>query len=213
MNKMSSQQPFDSFAQAGLASARIVLDALQELSNVASTSNPLLTLKTQSCCEIPPPCWLPQCFGEFASKACPCGTALLRIQVTNCQAVSSEVKLAIETDNDVTIKITPDRAVLGPMECKWFTLAVSIPEDACQGECYDLMVWVRGCNEHYARWKITVTDGFCGTCLEKKIEDCPDYVHHWYDHFYCNRPCFSMRQDRQDRKNQETTKTGPGRSQ
>jgi hypothetical protein len=21
------------------------------------------------------------------------------------------------------------------------------------------------------------------------VEDCPDLLHHWYDHFYCNRPC------------------------
>jgi hypothetical protein len=24
---------------------------------------------------------------------------------------------------------------------------------------------------------------------EVEIEDCPDLIHHWYDHFYCERPC------------------------
>ena len=24
---------------------------------------------------------------------------------------------------------------------------------------------------------------------ELTVEDCPDLVHHWYDHFYCPRPC------------------------
>jgi hypothetical protein len=22
-----------------------------------------------------------------------------------------------------------------------------------------------------------------------EVEDCPDLIHHWYDHFYCDRPC------------------------
>jgi hypothetical protein len=21
------------------------------------------------------------------------------------------------------------------------------------------------------------------------VDDCPDYQHHWYDHFYCHRHC------------------------
>jgi len=25
--------------------------------------------------------------------------------------------------------------------------------------------------------------------VDIEIEDCPDLIHHWYDHFYCPRPC------------------------
>ena len=28
-----------------------------------------------------------------------------------------------------------------------------------------------------------------GGCHEVRVSDGPDHVHHWHDHFYCNRPC------------------------
>jgi hypothetical protein len=28
------------------------------------------------------------------------------------------------------------------------------------------------------------------------VEDCPDLIHHWYDHFYCPRPCIEERSNR-----------------
>jgi hypothetical protein len=30
----------------------------------------------------------------------------------------------------------------------------------------------------------------CGaSCPEVEVDDCPDNIHHWYDHFYCERGC------------------------
>lgn len=191
MNKSSNQNVVDSMTQAGLESARIVLDALNRISGIVSASNPLLTLQKQSCCDIPPACWLPRNFGNIESRSCRRGTALLRIKVSNCRPTPGEVRVHARTDARLDIKVTPDRAMIGPMECKWFTVIVTIPEDACEGEQYDLVVWVSGCNDHFARWAVTVAEGASGTCRQLEVEDCPDYVHHWYDHFYCDRPCYS----------------------
>jgi hypothetical protein len=30
-------------------------------------------------------------------------------------------------------------------------------------------------------------------CNEVEINDCPDMIHHWYDHFYCHRHCQDQR--------------------
>jgi hypothetical protein len=78
------------------------------------------------------------------------------------------------------------------MERKWFTVVATVPEDACRGHSYDLLVWVVGCHEHYLRWSVRVAQGDSGGCHEVIVEDCPDYAHHWYDHFYCEHPCFAQ---------------------
>jgi hypothetical protein len=50
-------------------------------------------------------------------------------------------------------------------------------------------VWIHGCVEHAVRWTVRVAGRGGDSCNELDIDDCPDYVHHWYDHFYCARPC------------------------
>jgi hypothetical protein len=196
MDKSSNQNVIESMSQAGLASARVVFDALQEITGIVSANNPLLALQNRSCCDIPPACWLPRQFGTVESRACPCGTALLRLKVSNCRPARSEIEVRAKTDAKLEIKVTPGRATLDPMESRHFTVVAHIPEDACRGESYDLIVWVSGCNDHFARWNVIVGDGASGTCQILEVEDCPDYVHHWYDHFYCNQPCFSRSRKR-----------------
>lgn len=188
MKQSDQSQTLDSMTQAGVDAARQLLNVFENIARSAS-SNSLLNLQRSSCCEIPPACWLPRNFGTFYSRACPCGTALLRVQVTNCQPTTSDISVQIQNQDELSIKITPQAATLGPMERKWFTVAITIPEDTCKGQLYDLVVWIKGCNEHYARWEVEVADGASGTCLEAQVDDCPDYEHHWYDHFYCKRPC------------------------
>jgi len=39
------------------------------------------------------------------------------------------------------------------------------------------------------RWTIKQTSRGGTCCHEVDIDDGPDYLHHWYDHFYCERPC------------------------
>ncbi len=196
MKKVGDELSFESVTRVGLEAAKIYLDAVQEISDLVTAAGSQFSLQGQSCCDIPPACWLPRCFGEFESRACPLGTALFRIRVTNCQPVRSTIKVAAKTDSDVAVEITPESVVLDPMERKWITIAAKIPADACKGEALELLVWVLGCNDHYARWYIKVADGESGSCVEATIEDCPDYQHHWYDHFYCARPCFSRAHNR-----------------
>lgn len=189
MQKSNSQLALDAMTRAALESARIAIDAMGRMADVAVAASPFQTSGNASCCEIPPACWLPRRFGHFESRACPGGTALLRVKVCNCQPRASDIAIRVEGDADIGFKVTPERATIAPMACKRFTVTVSVPEDACKGHSYDFRVWVDGCHHHYARWSVTVGHDASGTCNEAEVEDCPDYVHHWYDHFYCQRGC------------------------
>lgn len=191
MEKLDNQQTIDSLTRLGIDTSHVMLDAFAQFVRTANAANPILNLQAKECCDIPPACWLPRCFGTFDSRACPCGTAMLRVRVNNCQPTSNTIAIAVKNDDDLEVKLTPQSVTLGPMERKWFTISVAIPEDACKGQLYELLVWVVGCNKHYARWDVLVADGVSGSCAEVEVEDCPDYVHHWYDHFYCVRPCFA----------------------
>jgi hypothetical protein len=128
-------------------------------------------------CDVPPPCWWPRAAGEVTSFICEGDTATLRIEVTNCGP--QRRSFSVEAPKDVTA--TPAQLDLGPMERQLVTLRRGGPGEA--------VVWVRGCYEHFVRWTVEISSRGSSTCHEVRIEDCPDYRHHWYDHFYCERPC------------------------
>lgn len=189
----SDERSVTDLTSAGLDAAHLLLDSFAQVARAAVAANPLLKARAKTCCDIPPACWLPRDLGELTSNACPCGTALVRLRIENCQPRTANVSISASSDADLEIKITPASATLAPMQRKWFTVGVTIPDDACPGESYEVLVWVAGCNEYYLRWTVKVADGVSGSCHEVVVEDCPDYVHHWYDHFYCERPCFAGR--------------------
>jgi hypothetical protein len=191
MDQADLRGPLDVMTRSGVEVTRAVLESFGALARSAAAINPFLTTAQRSCCDIPPACWLPRPLGELTSSACPCGTALIRFRVSNCQPVPASVMVRVPGESGLDIKVTPQQAVLQPMERKWFTVVATVPQDACKGEAYENVLWVAGCNEHYLRWTVRVADGISGGCHEIEVEDCPDYVHHWYDHFYCKRPCFA----------------------
>jgi len=165
-------------------SAQSAMDALQNMTSA-------MPMRTGSCCKIPPPCWLPRAIGDVVSHVCPGATAVLRICVTNCSF--SPRTVTIETPADSKIVVTPASVTLGPRERKCITLSLAVSAD--QKECDDTrnFILVRGCRLHYLVWTVAVSKRGGCTCHEVEVDDCQDYVHHWYDHFYCNRPCLPTR--------------------
>lgn len=139
-------------------------------------------------CHIPPPCWAPKAIGEIVSHACPGATATIRLRISNCGATRREIK--IDAAGKATgVKIDPPALTLGPMERETVAVSVAIPTDAGHGYEQEMLLWVRGCKQQYLRWTVRVTSRGGSCCHEVEVEDCPDLVHHWYDHFYCQRPC------------------------
>ncbi len=74
-----------------------------------------------------------------------------------------------------------------------FEATLKIPENTDSGTRYESILWVDGCNQHYLRWTVIVGSTSFDSCHEVRVDDCPDYRHHWYDHFYCARPCLAPR--------------------
>ncbi len=139
-------------------------------------------------CRIPPPCWEPQPLGTFTSRAGPESDATIRIRVTNCGLTSRTVTIEPSPASKGLV-IKPAQLVLGPEERGYAVVSFKVPPSAAEGAVSEFLVWVRGCNEHFFRWRVQVCRSCGGSCPEVDVEDCPDLIHHWYDHYYCERGC------------------------
>jgi hypothetical protein len=143
-----------------------------------------------SCCDIPEPCWMPRCAGDAVCRLAPGDTGELRLLITNADYVSHHYHLHAAGSGaaDVTFPVTT--FTLTPKERRlvkvFFTMPASPPP---QGGPYDVVIWVRGCREHYVRWTLHEATKSLHCCHETCIEDAPDYIVRWYDHFYCKRSC------------------------
>jgi hypothetical protein len=183
---------FSALARAGLSALDAWMKSMIELARIGTSLNPVLQnladAQRRRSCEIPPPCWMPKSLGEIHSLACPGGTAVVRIRVTNCQARPGRVRAAF-AEGSPAGEVAPDELVLSPMERGWFTARLALPDDACKGQKIERILWVRGCNAHYLRWVVEAAEGGASSCHAVDVEDCADPIHHWYDHFYCDRPC------------------------
>ncbi len=185
----------DELNRVGAAAVKDLFKSFSELARLGMEINPVLQVFTAAqrpaSCEIPPPCWLPRTLGELKSIVCAGGTVSLRVRVTNCQARASQVQLKASPE-DLQVEIDPQSALLAAMERRWFNIKLTAPADACKGGRYEALLWVHGCNSYYLRWIVDVEQTGSASCHELEIEDCADHVHHWYDHFYCARPCFNQ---------------------
>lgn len=141
------------------------------------------------CCTIPPPCWMPQPLGECTSHVSKCKTACIRFRITNCDRVQRDIRVDAPGSNAAKVTLSPPSLSLGPMERGTVTACVAIPDDAKDGDQTEILLWVHGCKEYYFRWTVSVGTLGTDSCHEIEVCDCPDYLHHWYDHFYCPRPC------------------------
>ena len=138
-------------------------------------------------CAIPPPCWLPKTLGSVRSDVCAGGTATIRLLVENCGATRREITVATTGADAKDVTFSPSSLTLDRMERG--VLTATLPAPAQPGEGKEALLWVHGCHDHYLRWTVKTARRACDSCHEIEVDDCPDYVHHWYDHFYCDHPC------------------------
>jgi hypothetical protein len=187
---MSTQARVADSIRSGAMMGADLLQTLVE-SPVVRTLGTRLPMQRCSC-EIPPPCWMPKSLGDVRSRVCAGGTAVLRLRVTNCGASGQSFELEAAGPDAGEVNLQPAKLTLGPMERTVVTATIPLAATASSSEQREALLWVRGCREHYVRWTVTVGGG-SDSCHEVDVEDCPDYVHHWYDHFYCEHPCPSSR--------------------
>ncbi|MBI3077042.1 MAG: hypothetical protein HYY85_08685 [Deltaproteobacteria bacterium] len=168
MKTASRERPLTAVSEALLdlmdAGLRAGVEMFEAMGRPMGT---LMGRRTGPCsCEIPPPCWVPQSLGEVVSHVRPCSTASVRFRITNCGTVSRTITAqAVGASGQITV--APASLTLGPMERGHVTASLAIPDDAQPGTTHEAG----------------------DSCHEVEVEDCPDLIHHWYDHFYCERPC------------------------
>jgi hypothetical protein len=140
-------------------------------------------------CKIPPPCWAPQPLGEVVSHVCPGGTASLRLCVTNSGATKREISFEVVGKAEHAT-VNPSSLTLGPMDRGSVVASAALPPEVAHGEEHEFRIWVHGCRDHFLCWTVKVARrGTDCCCHEVEVCDGPDWIHHWYDHFYCERPC------------------------
>jgi hypothetical protein len=191
------QQTITAFSDLIGQSTKLGVDLLNSLAASSSTLNLPASLNLSSLtkpiqpscgCKIPPPCWMPVSAGMAVSHVCSGSSACLRVRVTNCGPARRDIRFDDGGAN--RISFSPQTLSLGPMETGVVTATLPAATASGQSGDQDVLVWIRGCKEHYVRWTVkTVTRGAECCCHEVSVDDCPDYLHHWYDHFYCPRPC------------------------
>jgi hypothetical protein len=170
-------------------------EKLEHLVSRNCFSYPLAAIPRHSGCKIPPPCWVPKSLGDVTSAVCPGAAATLRIRVTNCGVGARNVRVEVPgtADDLKNISISPPSLTLQPQERGSFSVTATVPPDAPCPNRKEYLVWVRGCYDYYFRWTVISAHRGDKSCHEISVDDCPDLIHHWYDHFYCDRPCPSAK--------------------
>ena len=162
---------------------------LQSLSTLASGG---ISLSICNSCEIPPPCWMPRPLCDVTSLGRPGDKASLCFVITNCSMSIRKIQVYTSTKTS-GLSFSATEVDLGPMQRGEIDASYVIPAPAPVGQEIELLLWVRGCRLHFLRWKIVVGLIGANTSHEVDVNDGPDLVHHWYDHFYCPRPCVGDR--------------------
>lgn len=142
----------------------------------------------KSCCELPPPCWMPREIDELTSAACPGSTATVRIRVRN-RGPEARSMTASPGSDDAGVTISNSPLWLGPMEEGTFVVSVVVDPERAVGDARRLLIWVRGCREHYLRWNVIASRRSSCDCATVDVEDGDDGIHRWSDHFYCRHEC------------------------
>ncbi|HTW27766.1 MAG TPA: hypothetical protein VME92_11600 [Acetobacteraceae bacterium] len=144
---------------------------------------------TSSCCDIPEPCWMPRLLGEFSCQVCAGSPASIRLCVTN-EDIRRRTFTALASGPAAgEVAFAPSSLALGPKERGSITATLTLPASAADHQAFEAIIWLRGCRDYYLRW--TVTAGSRSQCCAHEVCVCdgPDNILHWYDHFYCPRPC------------------------
>lgn len=163
--------------------------------NLADTAQRFLSSLTSgqssSCCDIPEPCWMPKDLGEYHCQLCAGSTGIFEIRITNTDFRPRNFTLAAAGPDAARLKLTPNSFTLGPKERRTVRAEFDTKlDDNVHCAEFEALIWIVGCNSHYLRWTIDVGKSERACCHHVEVFDQPDYEHHWYDHFYCVRPCY-----------------------
>lgn len=145
-------------------------------------------------CEVPEPCWMPKSLGDFRCCLRPGDSGTVCLVVTNGDFRPHSYQFAATGPSASAVSFSTASVTLGPKERIAVTATFTVPRDQKPGpDCrcidHEALLWVRGCRNHYLRWTVDEVAASRPCTREVEVNDEPDYVLHWYDHFYLPRPC------------------------
>jgi len=147
----------------------------------------------KSCCDIPPPCWMPLSLGELCCQMPVGASGTICLVVTNGDFRAHTYDFVATGKSSAAVSFSTSSVTLGPKERVGVTATFTLPADDAEKDCRcigsEVLIWVRGCRDHYLRWIVKEAATTSPCCAEIDVDDDPDYVLHWYDHFYTLRPC------------------------
>lgn len=156
---------------------------------VADTLADAIAERREDCCRIPTPCWLPQPSGKCVLTIAPGDSAVIALKVSNCDWVPHTYVVSATGHLAGLLSIMPTTLLLHPLEEQVVHVKVAIPAAALPGMTVIGPILVRGCRIHAVKVVVHVAAATVPAKCTPHVSDCPDNVHHWYDHFYCPRPC------------------------
>lgn len=141
-------------------------------------------------CDIPPPPWYPKLVSEVYSCVCDGGIASLRLQIVNCGPQAREFSITTTPtprDNYGAVEIEPGKVRVDAVDSAHVVVRLKLSADGPRR--FSRKIVVRGCKTQIICWTIQTHQRGTDACHEVTVTDAPDYVHHWYDHFYCDHSC------------------------
>ena len=144
-------------------------------------------------CHIPPPCWMPRILRQIVSCGVVGNEASLTFVITNESMAARSIKVFTTTPM-AGLSLTSTTVNLAAMARAEVTITYTIPAGTTADPGTEILLWILGCRLHFQRWIVRLGTVSADTDQELWVEDGPENLHHWYDHFYCPHPCLE-RQD------------------
>jgi len=143
-------------------------------------------------CHIPPPCWMPRQQREVVSCGAVGNEASLTFIITNESLALRSIQIFTTTPLP-GLSFTSTAVNLAAMARGEVTLTYTIPSGTTADPGTEILLWIRGCRLHFQRWIVKLGKISINSDVEVRVEDGPENLHHWYDHFYCPHPCLEQR--------------------
>ncbi|RDH84491.1 MAG: hypothetical protein DIZ80_03155 [endosymbiont of Galathealinum brachiosum] len=153
--------------------------------------------KSDTCCDIPEPCWMPVQIGEICCQLRPGDVGEICFVVTNENFRAHEYSVVAAGEHGNLVHISDKLFNLGPKERRVVSAKFKMPgksstqerDSCCKCNDYEAVIWVQGCQNHYLNWYLNSSEKSSECCHEVCVTDVPDNELHWYDHFHVMKPC------------------------
>lgn len=154
--------------------------------------------KGSSCCDKPEPCWMPKKVADICCELAPEGVGEVCIFIHNEDFRSHNYTLSAAGEHGDLVQFSAQQFNLGPKEVRVVSARFKIPtrdtpkdNTCCELNDYELVLWIKGCQQHYIKWHVNAAKKTGDCCHEVSVTDSGYYDLNWYDHFHVMRPCIS----------------------